>query len=45
MFEDRDVNKKHKGMNKGSGSMGFENFANRINSLTNFDTFKKSPAG
>ena len=24
--------------------MGFENFANRINSLTNFDTFKKPPA-
>ena len=24
--------------------MGFENFANRINSLTNFDTFEKPPA-
>ena len=44
VFEDSDVNKKHKRIKKGSGGMGFENFANRINSLTNFETFEKSPA-
>ena len=35
------LNKKHKGIKKGSSGMDFENFANRIKSLVNFDTFEK----
>ena len=37
------LNKKHKGIKKGSTGLGFENFSNRITSLVNFDTFKKPP--
>ena len=44
VFEDRDINKKHKGIKKGLPGMNFENFTKRINSLTNFDTFKKPRA-
>ena len=44
LFEDKNVNKKHKGIKKGSSGMGFENFAQRIGSLVNFDTFGKPPA-
>ena len=43
LFEDKNVNKKHKGIKKGSSGMGFENFAQRIGSLVNFDTFEKPP--
>ena len=44
LFENRHVNKKHKGIKKGSLGMNFENYASRITSLTNFDTFGKPPA-
>ena len=44
VFEDRDVNNKHKGIKKGSSGMGFKNFTNRVNLLTNFDAFKKLTA-
>ena len=44
MFEGRNINKKHKGIKKGSSGQGFENFSDRINSLINFDTFKKTLA-
>ena len=44
MFEGRDINKKHKGIKKQSSDLGFENFADRINSLINLDTFQKLPA-
>ena len=40
VFEDRNVNKKHKGIKKGSLGMNFENFSKRINSLTNFNRRK-----
>ena len=38
------INKKPKGIKKGSSGMGSENFSNRIQSLVNFDTFEKPPA-
>ena len=38
------INKKLKGIKKGSSGMGSENFSNRIKSLVNFDTFEKPPA-
>ena len=41
VFEDKDANKKHKGIKKGLPDMNFENFAKSINFLTNLDTFKK----
>lgn len=43
-FENRYVNKKHKGIKTGSTRMNFENFADRLVSVTNFDTFEKPPA-
>ena len=33
LFEDKGVNKKHKGFKKGSSGLGFENFSQRIKSL------------
>ena len=42
--QDLKLNKKHKGIKNGSNGMGFENFANRIKPLANFDTFQKLPA-
>ena len=39
MFEDKEVNKKHKGIKKSSSGMCFENFAVRIVSITNLDHF------
>ena len=42
--QDLKLNKKHKGIKNGSNGMGFENFANRIKPLVNFDTFQKLPA-
>ena len=44
MFEDRNINKKHKGIKKGSTGLGFGNFSQRIKSLVNFDTFEKTLA-
>ena len=38
------LNKKHKGIKKGSSRMEFESFSKQINSLVNFDTFEKLPA-
>ena len=42
-FSDNIVNKKHKGIKKGSKGMEYNNYANRIKSLINFKTFKKPP--
>ena len=42
-FLDKKLNKKHRGIKKGSTGLGFENFNNRITSLANFSTFKKPP--
>ena len=44
MFQGRNINKKRKEKKKGSSGLGFENFSDRITSLINFDTFKKTPA-
>ena len=41
MLTDLLLNKKHKGIKKGSTEQGFENFAQRIESLVNFETFEK----
>ena len=41
LFGDKNINKKHKGIKKGLSGMGFKNFAQRIGSLVNFDTFEK----
>ena len=38
------LDKKRKGIKKGSSRMDFENFTNRIKSSVNFDTFEKPPA-
>ena len=43
LFEDKNLNKKHKGIKKGSSGLGFENISQRIKSLVNFDTFEKPP--
>ena len=37
LFENSQINKKHKGIKKGSSGMNFENYADRIVLLTNFD--------
>ena len=42
LFEDKNLNKKHKGIQKGSSGIGFENFSQRIKSLVNFDTSEKA---
>ena len=44
VFKDFKLNKKHKGIKKGSTGLGFENIAERIKSLVNFDTLEKPPA-
>lgn len=44
LFKDYDSNKNHKGIKKGSRGMEFENYANRLQSLVNFDTFEKPTA-
>ena len=41
MFENSFINKNHKGIKKGSPGMNFENYAERLVSLTNFDTITK----
>ena len=43
-FKDKYLNKKRKGIKKGSSGLGFENFAQRIKSLLNFNTFEKPPS-
>ena len=40
-FHDYSVNKKDKDIKKGSRGMEYQSYANRIKSLTNFDTFEK----
>ena len=44
LFENSEINKEHKETKKGSSAMNFENYAERIVSLTNFDYFKKKTA-
>ena len=44
LFKDKYLNKKPKGIKKGSSALGFKNFAQRIKSLLNFDTFEKPPS-
>ena len=39
MFENSFINKNHKGIKKGSPGMNSENYAERLVSLTNLDTF------
>ena len=41
IFKNLKSNKKHESIEKGSCRMDFENFANRIKLLVNFDTFIK----
>ena len=41
LLKDRVLNKKHKGVKKGSSGFGFENFAQRIKPLVNFNKFEK----
>ena len=43
LFEDKNLNKKHKSIKKGSSEPGFESFPQRIKSLGNFHTFEKPP--
>ena len=38
MFENSFINKNHKRIEKGCPGMSFENYAERLVSLTNFDT-------
>ena len=44
VFQNSKLNKKHKGIKKGSNGMEFEIFSKRINSLVNFNTFEKPPS-
>ena len=43
LLKDRVLNKKYKGIKKGSSDLGFENFAQRIKLLINFNMFEKPP--
>ena len=40
-FQSENVNKKHKGLRKGSRGMEFENYATRINSVTDIETLEQ----
>ena len=40
-FKSENVNKKHKGIKKGAAGMEYENYAERIKLLFDFDSFKK----
>ena len=42
MFKDLALDKKHRGIKKGSSGMGFD--ADRIKLLVNFEKFEKTPA-
>ena len=44
MFENSEINKKHKGIKKGLSGMNFEKYASRIVPVTNFDYSEKAPA-
>ena len=44
MFEDSFINKNHKRIKNGSAKMAFENYASKILSLNNCDTFIRPPA-
>ena len=41
IFKDRNLNKNHEGITKGSPGLEHENYAERIKSLVNFDPFEK----
>ena len=43
MLKSSHLNRKHKGIKKGSSGIGFENFAQRIKSLVHFETFEQPP--
>ena len=43
-FKSQGINKKHKGIKKGAVGMDYENFAERIKPLFNFDTYVKPKA-
>ena len=43
MLKNLILNKKYKGIKKGSTGLGFENFVEKIKSLVKFETFKKLP--
>lgn len=43
LCEDENLNKKHKGIKKGSPGLGFKNFAGRIKPLVNFYKFEQPP--
>ena len=43
-FTSESVNKKHKGIKKGSIGMEYKNYAERIKALLNFETYKKPKA-
>ena len=43
LLKDRVLNKKHKGIKKGSSGLGFENFTQRMKPLVNFNTFEDPP--
>ena len=43
-FKSESINKKHKGIKKGSIGMEYNNYADRIKPLLNFETYKKSKA-
>ena len=40
-FKSENINKRHKGIKKGSVGMDYKNFAERIKPLFNFDTYVK----
>ena len=44
ILENSFTNKKHKGIKEGSPRMNFENYAERLVSLNNFETFTKPGA-
>ena len=44
LFKSMEFNKKHKGIKKGSSGMNYENFAERIKPLYDFNTYKKPKA-
>ena len=43
MLKNLILNKKYKGIKKGSTGLGFENFVEKIKPLVKFETFKKLP--
>ena len=44
LFKSKEINKKHKGIKKGSAGMDFENYAERIKPLYDFQSYKKPKA-